>query len=279
MIEYDERRKGQGARGKVHACSCPLPLIPHPYHETPRRFLIEAALNGTRTRTEHPAVPITPEQQALEASAAVTAGAGAIHVHVRDSNGSESLAPDEVAETLEAIRHACPGIPVGVSTGAWIVPDLYKRLALIRSWELLPDFASVNLHEAGASNVIRLLLDKGVGVEAGIWNAPAALTLLESGLANHCLRILIEPAEGSCRARGNLQQIEAALNGVTAPRLLHGLGPCAWDFVELAAKRNYDTRIGFEDTLTLPDGSRAANNAVLVAAARRMVLASSAVPF
>jgi uncharacterized protein (DUF849 family) len=236
-----------------------------------RPLLVEAALNGTRTRTEHPAIPIAPSQQAREASAAVAEGAGAIHVHVRDTGGSESLAPEDVAETLQAIRTACPDVPVGVSTGAWIVPDLYKRLALIRSWEVLPDFVSVNLHEAGAASVIRLLLDKGIGVEAGIWNAPAALTLLDSGLANHCLRILIEPAEGSCSARANLHQIETVLDEVTPPRLLHGLGPCAWEFVELAAKRHYDTRMGFEDTLTLPDGSRAKSNADLVAAARRIV--------
>jgi uncharacterized protein (DUF849 family) len=239
-------------------------------------LLLQAALNGTRSRTEHPSIPIAANQQALDAREVMAEGAGAIHVHVRDANGNESLAPEDIGQTLDAIRTACPGIPVGVSTGAWIIPDLYKRLALIQSWDMVPDFASVNLHEAGAANVIRLLLDKGVGVEAGIWNAPAARTLVESGLADECLRILIEPAEGSCSARANLQQIEAVLDGVDRPRLLHGLGPCAWDFVEVAAKRNYDTRMGFEDTLTLPDGSRASNNAALVAAARRIVLGVSA---
>ena len=135
---------------------------------------IQAALNGTRSWTEHPEIPITPARQATEAKASVAAGANAIHVHVRDEHGSESLAPDDLAKTVTAIRQACPGIPTGVSTGSWIVPDLGRRLALIRAWTVLPDFASVNLHEAGAIDVIRLLLDKGVGVEAGVWNAPAA---------------------------------------------------------------------------------------------------------
>ena len=39
----------------------------------------------------------------------------------------------------------------------------------------------------------------------------------------------------------------------------------------MAARRNYETRTGFEDTMTLPDGSRAENNAALVAAAVRIV--------
>ena len=242
--------------------------------ESTRQLLLEAALNGTRTRAQHPAIPIAPEQQAFEASAAVAEGAGAIHVHVRDASGGESLAPDDVADTINAIRAACPGTPVGVGTGAWIIPDLNRRLAAIHTWKVLPDFASVNLHEAGAATVIRRLLDKGIGVEAGIWNAPAAQTLIDSGLAEDCLRILIEPGEGSCGwlgARMNLQQIERALEDIDRPRLLHGLGPTSWYFVELAAKRGYDTRVGFEDTLTLPDGTRAKSNADLIATARRIV--------
>ena len=238
---------------------------------TSARSELQVALNGTRTQADHPAIPITPDEQAAEARGAVAAGADSIHVHVRDSGGSESLASYDVAETVEAIRAACPDTPVGISTGSWIIPDLNRRLAAIRSWEVLPDFASVNLHEASAADVIRLLLDRGIGVEAGIWNAPAAFTLIDSGLASHCLRILVEPAECSCRAGGNFQQIEAALSGINRRRLLHGLGRCAWEFVKHAGTGGYDVRIGFEDTLVLPDGTRARSNAQLVAAARRLL--------
>ena len=150
------------------------------------------------------------------------------------------------------------------------MPDLEERLKAIRSWTVLPDFASVNLHEAGATQVIRLLLDKGIGVEAGIWNAPAANALVKSGFGDHCTRILLEPAEASCRAQVNLLQMEAALVGITPPRLLHGLGRCAWELVALAGRRKYDTRVGFEDMLKLPDGTSAASNAQLVAAARHI---------
>jgi uncharacterized protein (DUF849 family) len=234
--------------------------------------MVQAALNGTRTRIDHAAIPITPAEQATEAQASVAAGAGAIHVHVRDEYGNESLAPADVAKTIEAIRSSCPGVPIGIGTGAWIVPDLRRRLSIIRSWSTLPDFASVNLHEAGAAQVIELLLARGVGVEAGIWNAPAAVSLIKSGLADDCLRILLEPAEASCSARVNLVQIEDVLIGVTRPRLLHGLGHCAWHLVEMAARRRYDTRTGFEDTLRLPDGTLAASNGDLVRAAMRIML-------
>jgi uncharacterized protein (DUF849 family) len=236
-------------------------------------MLMKAALNGSRTPMDHPAIPVTTTQLAQEARGAVAAGAGALHVHVRNADGQESLAPDDVARALEAIRAACPGIPVGISTGAWIVPDVRQHLALCNAWEVLPDFASVNLHEAGALQMIQLLHDRGVGVEAGIWNAPAAATLVRSGLVDSCLRILLEPAEEAGNARANLVRIEAALGLVSRPRLLHGVGAVAWELVALAVQRHYDTRTGFEDTLTLPNGSRAENNAALVAAGLRIVAA------
>jgi uncharacterized protein (DUF849 family) len=49
--------------------------------------------------------------------------------------------------------------------------------------------------------------------------------------------------------------------------------------VAVAATRGYDTRTGFEDTLTLPDGARAESNAALVTAARRIVGGAVTLPF
>jgi uncharacterized protein (DUF849 family) len=58
---------------------------------------------------------------------------------------------------------------------------------------------------------------------------------------------------------------------VKNPRLLHGFGAAAWAFIELAARRGYDMRVGLEDTLVLPDGTRARDNAELVAMAWRIL--------
>jgi uncharacterized protein (DUF849 family) len=265
-----------GSPRDARASAALRPVGPHTQaqycqHGGKRIMLMKAALNGSRTPMEHPAIPVTPAQLAQEARGAVAAGAAGLHVHVRSANGQESLAPDDVASALGAIRAACPGIPVGISTGAWIVPDVSQRLALCNAWEVLPDFASINVHEPGALQMIQLLRDKGMGVEAGIWNAQAAETLVRSGLADACLRILLEPAEEAGDVRANLARIEAALGQVSRPRLLHGAGAVVWELVTLAAQRHYDTRAGFEDTLTLPDGSRAENNAALVAAGLHIV--------
>ena len=134
----------------------------------------------------------------------MASGAGAIHVHVHDDNGKESVAPDDVARRLNAIRAVCPHTPVGISTGAWIVRDAAKRMELVRKWATLPDFASVNVHEEGAIKLIRVLLDiKGIGVEVGVWNQRDAEILISSGLADECLRLLLEPIEPGRRIGRN----------------------------------------------------------------------------
>jgi uncharacterized protein (DUF849 family) len=196
----------------------------------------------------------------------------AIHVHVRDARGAESLAPDDVARTIEALRRAVPGIPVGVSTGAWILPDTELRHRTVSAWTLQPDYASVNFDEPGADRLATLLLSRGTGIEVGLSKAVAVERLVRSGLAPRCLRVLIEPqAQQIDVSLGAIAEIEAALDAaaVRLPRLLHGIDRTAWTLITVAATRGYDTRIGFEDTLTLPDGSVAASNADLVAAARR----------
>lgn len=119
--------------------------------------LLKAAINGARTRAEHPALPSTAEEQALAAASAAAAGAGAIHLHVRDADGHESLAATDVARVLGAVRARTPGVPVGISTGTWIVGDPNARLGVVAGWTVLPDFAAVNFDEAGAAPLAELL--------------------------------------------------------------------------------------------------------------------------
>ncbi len=234
------------------------------------RPLIQAAINGVRKRTEHPGLPHSPSELAAAASASVAAGAGAIHLHVRDGQGRESLKSYDVAAALNAVRAACPGVPIGVCTGAWIEPDPRHRHHLIERWQVLPDFASVNFDEPGAAAVAALLSGRNVAVEAGLANDAAASALQASGLARFCLRVLLEPQEQDlAAARKNVAEMEEILEraGIELPRLLHGVDATAWPMIEHARERGYDTRVGFEDVLLLPDGSVAPSNAALVQAA------------
>jgi uncharacterized protein (DUF849 family) len=229
-------------------------------------MLLQAALNGPWTRADHPAVPMSVGELARDAAACVAAGAGAIHMHPRDPEGRESLDVGVVDVVVACVREAC-GVPVGVSTGAWIEPDVERRVALLSAWRA-PDYASVNLSENGAVDVIRALTAAGVGIEAGVWSVADAELLGASGLG--VTRVLVEPVGvGAEEAVAVVEEIHAVLDrfGVAAPRLQHGDGDATWVLLRDAIARGYDTRIGLEDTQYEPDGARTTGNAALVGAA------------
>lgn len=235
--------------------------------------MLQAALNGARRRDDYPTIPWTPEDLAGSAADAARAGAAAIHVHVRDGRGVESLEPADIARTLRALRTAVPQVPVGVSTGAWIVPNTERRHHLVEGWTELPDYASVNFDEPGSELLAALLLQRAIGIEAGVANTTAATRFARSGLASRCLRILLEPQiQEFAAALDVVRDVEAVLDQaqIAIPRLLHGIDRTAWPMINEAARRGLQTRIGFEDTVTLPDGAAAPSNAALVAAARRV---------
>lgn len=232
-------------------------------------MLLQACLNGPRDVREHPALPLTAADLARDAVACVAAGAQLIHLHPRAPDGRESLEPDLVDRVVQHVRNAC-GVPVGVSTGEWIEPDPDRRIALVRQWTA-PDFASVNLCETGAPDLMRVLLGAGIGVEAGVWSPADADTLATSGVAEAVIRVLVEvvnaPAE---RAESAAREIDQALDEYPfhRPRLHHGEGEATWQVLEQAVRLGRDIRIGLEDTLHLRDGRQAAGNQELVAAAK-----------
>jgi uncharacterized protein (DUF849 family) len=235
------------------------------------RIYLKACINGARTPEQHPGLPVTPEQLGAEALAAHKAGAKAVHLHPKTKYGVDSLEPDIVGAAVAAVRHAAPGLPLGVTTGFWALPDPQQRLRAVDGWSVLPDFASLNWHEPGSEDLARLLLGKGLGVEVGIFHAEAAESWAASEIAAHCMRVMIElgPGAGTALADDLLRQVLAA--GSPAPVLLHGLDESCWPILEHAGVRGVQTRIGMEDTLRLPDGSQAPGNAALVAAAVQLL--------
>lgn len=236
-------------------------------------MLVKACVNGSRSTADHPDLPVTPRQLAAAMADCVTFGAGAAHLHPRDADGRESLHPDAVAAAVAAVRHSCPDVPVGVTTGAWIVPGPDDRLEYVRRWASLPesgrpDFASVNLYEAGWRPVADALLAAGIGVEAAVATADDPPRLAASGLAPRLTRILVEPAATDPEvALATAEVLVAAVAPLSPlPPLVHGVEDAAWPVLEWALDQGYDTRVGFEDTLALPDGEPAPDNATLVAA-------------
>ena len=237
-------------------------------------MLFKACLNGNRTRQEHPGVPQTPAELAEAARDAWQAGSGAVHVHPRGADGKPSLNATDMAATLNAIRTLCPGLPVGVSTTDGIEPNVKARWQAITNWNVQPDFASVNFSEPDAERLTQHFLAVGVGVEAGLSGQADVERLLQSGLVPRCLRLLLEPEEQRAQdAQANALNMIGLLDGAAlqVPRLLHGFDDAAWPLLEFAGSLAYDTRIGLEDVLMLPDGRRAHDNASLVHAARGVI--------
>ena len=239
-------------------------------------MLIKACLNGGTTRAVHPSVPQTPGELAADASAAVVAGAGAVHLHPRDASGAETLDADAVLAAVAAVRAAVPATPVGVTTGLWAAAgDPARRMTLVSQWtgSVIPDFASVNVSEPGADDLARLLDELGIAVEAGIWSADDADRLAAGAFGRRVLRILIEPQAPEPQAAvAAAAAVEKALDrhGFTAPRLHHGYGVATWPVLRAAIRLGRDIRIGLEDTVVLEDGRPASGNSELVQAAVRL---------
>jgi len=226
--------------------------------------MIKACLNGDRTRADNPGVPITPAELADAAAAAVQAGADALHLHPRGADELESLHWPDIRAAVEAVQAACPGVPLGVSTREPIVPDLAERLRLIAEWQPGPDFASVNFHEPGATQVADLLLARGIAVEAGLFTPEAAATYLAWSGPTH--RILIEAIPGISPGPDGptaAQTILAALPTTDVPILVHGEAHWTWPTLHWARTQGHHLRLGLEDTLTTPTGEPATSTAHL----------------
>jgi uncharacterized protein (DUF849 family) len=232
---------------------------------------LEAALNGNR---DHPATPRTPSELAAEADAAVHAGARVLHLHAYDDAGRETLEAGPTAAALGAVRASCPGFPISLTTSAAIEPDPERRRALVAAWTELPDLVTANQGEEGIVELCALLLERGVGIEAGLLSVDDARAFVASGVAPRCVRALVEPLDAEpAVAVAHAEAIERvlAVADVRLQQVHHGDGIASWAVNRRALAHGHGIRTGLEDTPVLPDGRPAAGNGELVAAAAALM--------
>lgn len=230
-------------------------------------MLIKIALNGARSKTQNNFIPQSLFEIEREVKLLYENGNNTFHIHCYDENGNESLKPNDVDALVTLVKSISPGIQIGISSGDWIEPDLDKRMKYINEWKFVPDFISVNMIEDDAIKISKLLIAKGVKIEAGLNEKKAAEIFVESDLIDDCLRVLIEPEpEVFSLALENINEIEQILNtaGLKIPRLLHGFNSVAWDVLREAKRRGYDSRIGMEDTIYLENGEMVNSNLDLI---------------
>jgi len=229
--------------------------------------LLQAALNGDRGL---PVVPRTPDELASEARASVDAGARVLHLHPYDAHGRQTFDAEPCAAAIRAVRAVCPGIPISLSTSAEIEGDPERRRALVAAWTDLPELVTANQGEEGILDLCALLVERGVGIEAGLLSLDDAHAFVASGIAGHCVRAMVEPlGEDPDMAVAEAEAIEnvLAIAGIGLEQVHHGDGLASWAVNRRGAALGHGIRTGLEDTAVLPDGRPAAGNGELVAAA------------
>jgi uncharacterized protein (DUF849 family) len=204
----------------------------------------------------------------------VDAGARVLHLHPYDHSDAETLEAEPCAAALRAVREACPGVPISLSTSAEIEPDPERRLELIAAWTDLPELVTANQGERGIVELCEHLLERGVGIEAGLLDLDDARRFAAAGLAARCRRVLLEPLDADPKdavAHAAAMEEVIADAGIGLEQVHHGDGIATWHVMRRGAERGHGIRVGLEDTTVLPDGSSPQGNGELVRVAAAML--------
>ena len=204
----------------------------------------------------------------------MAAGAASLHLHAYDSDLIETLAPEPCAAAIRAVRSSCPGVPISLTTSAGVEPDPRRRLELVTGWTEHPELVTANQGESGIVELCDELVRRGVGIEAGLLDVRDARSFVAGGIADRCVRVLVEPLDVDPDAAvAHAGAMEAVLEqaGLGLEQVHHGEGIASWAVNARALTRGHGIRTGLEDTTVLPDGREASGNGELVAAAASLL--------
>ena len=262
------------------------------------KAILTCALTGVLTNPKQHPVPVTPAQMAAEARDAFNAGASVMHVHVRSQEPGfghmPSWDPEVAASVVDAIRAACPGVVINLTTGT-VGKDIAGPLACLR--RVRPEAAACN---AGSLNYLKIKED-------GSWAWPPMVFDNPVEKVQRYLDVMHElhiHPEFECFDVGILRSVAMYLkagmfSGVPEVNFVMGVAsgmPCDADLLTLlpryapegavwqatligrgeiwpvhqrAAELGGMLRTGLEDTFYLPGGERASGNGVLIEALAR----------
>ncbi len=251
----------------------------------PLPALMVAPNGATRTRADHPALPVTVPEIVACAEACARAGADGLHAHVRNGEGRHVLDAGLYAELLAEIAVRVPQMQVQITTEAAGRYRPEDQRALVET--LKPPSVSVALREITAEP------DMGITRRFFAFCAEAGIAV------QHILYDADDVARlGALQAEGILpagrQQVlhvlgryvtgqRASPDDLTAPLAAQARLPAAPDWAAcafgpaesaclLAARRaGGKVRIGFENNLFRADGTMATDNAAQVADFLRLV--------
>jgi len=253
-----------------------------------KQVMITAALNGAfvqRSRVE--AVPLSPQEIAVEAQRAVEAGATVVHVHARESSGAVSYRLERQRETILAIRERCDVVVSLSADQAGFGFD--DRAALV---EARPDLVVVPLgtmtravldpsgevFEGDHAVVVRFgetvaLCEKARSLGVRPWLKVYDLGHVATG-QRLIERGVIEAGSPFLASLGVLGGLPDTVHNLC--RMVAGLGRnwsvegTRWPTVGAAIAMGGHVRVGFEDAPVLPSGAPADSNAALVEVAANL---------
>ena len=242
-----------------------------------QKILIAVAPNGARrSREDHPALPVTPDEIAETAAACARAGAAMIHVHVRDEHGEHSLDPVRYRQAITAVRDRVgDSMLVQVSSEAAGRFTLQEQIAAMEI--LMPDCVSLGLREyirdaatinQGAGFIERLYRNKTFiqyilySPEEVRWYDQLCKQGVIPGDSHLLLFVLGRYGQVTVRP-GRLADYLDALQG-PSPWMVCAFGSEEQQVMKAAIMRGGHCRVGFENNLELPDGRPAKDNAELV---------------
>ena len=251
----------------------------------PARTLITVAPTGAETaKSDAPGLPVTLEELVGTAKACEAAGAGLVHVHIRDDDARPTLDPGRLRATVQALREQT-SLVVQLSTGGAVTDPFDARLRVL---EAEPDSCSLT---CGTTNF-------GDDVFSNPWPFMAELyqrtqaaevvpefELFDLGHVTSMNRLLdtYGPPYGGHVHADLVMGVPGGMPG-TAAALVAAVAAlpdgCSWSAtgigrstlpVALAAlSAGGHLRVGMEDTLTLAKGRPVRANEELVARAAEL---------
>ena len=269
------------------------------------KTLITCAVTGNLVKPEQtPHLPITPAQIADECLAAAEAGAGQVHIHVRDpGTGKPSMEVDLYREVVERIRRQDRELIINLTTGpggrfipSEDDPKVYapgtsllppekrvEHIALIR-----PDVCSLDLNTMNSGPDVVMNTPKNVRRMARVIREAGVkpeLEIFDSGDINLALDLI---ADGTLDGPGMWTFVLGVKYGFasTPETLLYarnmlprgafwsafGIGRMEFPIVAQAWLMGGHVRVGMEDNIYLSHGVLAESNAQLVAKARDIIV-------
>jgi 3-keto-5-aminohexanoate cleavage enzyme len=241
--------------------------------------VICVAPNGARrTKRDHPALPMTPEELGREAAACADAGASVIHLHVRNDEGSHSLDVERYraamscvqATTKERMLIQVTTEAVGIYTPAEqisVVKALRPHAASVAIRELIPESS----HHAEAVRFFDWCATHQVALQFIVYTPEEAEAIHEMALRGelgsdspNTLVVLGRYTAGQRSSPTDALPFLEVWNSAN-PWSVCAFGPTEAQCMTAAIGLGGHVRVGFENNVQRADGTTAVNNSDLVA--------------